>query len=151
MSAVARPTVSRHWVVVVADALEASGFACRAWLAKQGYGPGVLAADGRVPWELPVRMWRAAARAVRDPVLGLHVAERVPTSAPDQFAYMALSSATLREVFESFVRYQDLLTNAGAMTLGRRGDDFGCRPGRRRTEPSRFRAPRRVPPRSGRT
>lgn len=120
-----RPTVASHWTLLVADGLEAVGFRAGAWLRARGYPRARLQAHGeRVPWELAVRLWRAAARATRDPLLGLHVAARVPNRAPHAFTFMAMSAATLKQAFETFVRCQDVVATVRAMTLEHRGDHW---------------------------
>lgn len=64
-------TVAASWLLTVADALSTFGFEAHAWLATHGAPPGVLRrTHERVPWLLTVRLWRAAARRIRDPQLG---------------------------------------------------------------------------------
>lgn len=77
----------------------------------------------RVPWLLTVRLWRAAARRIRDPQLGLHAAARVPTALRDSFVFLAMSSATLRDLFEHYRRFQDLVSTTRSFAIEPDGDD----------------------------
>jgi AraC-like DNA-binding protein len=125
-------SVAASWVVTVADTLATFGFDAHAWLARHGAPPGVLRrTQERLPWIVPIRLWRAAARRIRDPQLGLHAAERVPTALRDSFVFLAMSSPTLRDLFGYYHRFQDLVATTRSLVMEPDGEDTAMvlRPG----------------------
>jgi len=125
-NATKRPTVSASWVITVADALAPLGFDAHGWLAAHGAPPSVLGRPkARVPWALPIAMWDAARAETGDAHLGLHAAETLPTALRDSLAFMAMSSATLGELFDHYHRYQELVSTTRSMAIERAPAEVG--------------------------
>ncbi len=63
----------------------------------------------RIPRSRVIMLWREAAARLRDPHLGLHLAERARPRAANVVTYLSMSSRTLREGLERFIHYQRIL------------------------------------------
>jgi AraC-like DNA-binding protein len=121
-------TVGAAWVRRLLDALSVVGFDARAYCRRRGWDLDRLDhTAARLPWADTSALWQAAARATGDPHLGLHAAASLPDRAQSVFAYLMVSSPTLREAIELMVRYQALHFDGDALSLDDRDDHVALR------------------------
>jgi AraC-like DNA-binding protein len=128
------PTCSTSHIRALLKTLEDAGLntadVCRACGIK-----AVILEDvnARIPRSQLLHLWLQTARRLPDPHLGIHLGERARPRAANVVTYLAMSSHTLREALERFIRYQRILdegsgvqlTDAGAQTFIR--IQFGSR------------------------
>jgi len=128
------PTCSTSHICMLLKTLEAAGVdtvdVCRACGLKAAT---LEDANARIPRSQLLRLWRQTARHLPYPHLGIHLGERARPRAANVVTYLAMSSRTLREALERFIRYQRILdegscvqlTDEGALTFIR--IQFGSR------------------------
>jgi hypothetical protein len=75
------------------------------------------AADGRIPHELALAVWREAELRSGDTAFGLHAAEEIRPGAFDVLDYAIRSSATFGEGLARLVRYHRVLHDAALVRL----------------------------------
>jgi AraC-like DNA-binding protein len=117
-------TVSASLVRYVLAATSRKGAERRAFALEAGLAQ--WAADGdstRLPIAHMVRLWQVSAARLKDPQLGLRVADQWRLGACDITDYLFDTSATLGEAFSQAFRYTPLLNSAGANDVGFEGGD----------------------------
>ncbi|AUX38841.1 AraC family transcriptional regulator [Sorangium cellulosum] len=75
--------------------------------------------DARVPYRQLADLYEAAARWTGDPWFGLHVGASVDTRSFGLLGYLALTTATLEQVFEVLARYLSLWTTSAGFQIDR--------------------------------
>lgn len=111
-------TVSVRSVLPVLGRLRVLGVEVEAVLAAAGTSGGALSsADGRIPHELALAVWREAVRRSGDADFGIHAAEQIRPGAFDVLDYAMRSSATLGEGIDRLVRYHRILHDAAVVRL----------------------------------
>jgi AraC-like DNA-binding protein len=122
------PTVSVRFPRILVLALEERGVDVSAFLARLGIERSLLDnPDGRLPAPADDLLWAAAPTLAKDDDFGLHLGERLPTSAFDLISYTMRSSPTLGGAFERLARYTKLLRDLATIAVETRGDDARIR------------------------
>jgi AraC-like DNA-binding protein len=85
--------------------------------ASRVFPAGLPEAEGRIELEAAAGVWRAAAAAVEDPLVGLRVARELVPGDFGAFEYAVRSSPTLRAAFERVSRYHGLLNDRSRVML----------------------------------
>lgn len=75
--------------------------------------------DARVPYRQLAELYDAAARWTGDPWFGLHVGANVDGHSFDLLGYLALTTATLEQLFEVLARYMPLWTTSAGFHIER--------------------------------
>ena len=118
------PTVSVRFPRILVLALEERGVDVSAFLARLGIERSLLDnPDARLPTDADDLLWTAAPALARDDHIGLHLGERLPTTAFDLISYTMRSSPTLGDAFERLARYTKLLRDQATIAVVTRGDD----------------------------
>jgi AraC-like DNA-binding protein len=116
-------TLAGAWTQFVLRGLEACGLDTRAICQRCGLAYAELDdPDARVPRDASGLVWREAARASHDPLLGLHAAMRMPIGLNNLLAHLVMVSPTLLDGFERAGRYQRTLTHANVLSVRPQGD-----------------------------
>jgi AraC-like DNA-binding protein len=84
-------------------------------------------ADDRVPGRQVEQLWRLAASATDDPLVGLHMAEAYSPGALDIVGYIVLSCRTVGDVLDRVSRYMRVLNDGMRIDVVREGDAAWCR------------------------
>src|SRR5262245_2246120 len=122
------PTVSVRFPRILVLALEERGVDVSAFLARLGIERSLLDnPDARLPTDADDLLWAAAPALARDDDIGLHLGERLPTTAFDLISYTMRSSPTLGGAFERLARYTKLLRDQATIAVETRGDDARIR------------------------
>ncbi len=91
----------------IVQGLTALGLRWRDVFEAGGLDPGYLEqTEGRIPLEAFLGFWPAAARYANDPLLGLHVGEKVKVRAVTLAIYLLMTADTAREGILRVARYQ---------------------------------------------
>jgi AraC-like DNA-binding protein len=128
------PTCSISHIRMLLETLEDAGVdtanICRACGIKAASLEDV---NARIPRLQLRRLWRETARRLPDPHLGIHLGERARPRAANVVTYLAMSSHTLRQALERFIRYQRILDEESCVRLRNEGGrtfihvEFGSR------------------------
>lgn len=110
--------MSSIWLNALLEALEEFGLdaaaLCRAALVDRS----ILAdPETRVPRDVGGRIWRAALKASRDPLLGIHAGAQVQIRVNHVVPLLLMSAATFREGVDVALRFQELLAHARVVTV----------------------------------
>jgi AraC-like DNA-binding protein len=107
----------------LAEAVIAVGIDRERLMAAAGLEPSLLEnADGRLEDAELDRVQGAALDLTGDEALGLHLGERASATAYDMVAYLTSHATTLREGFESFLKFQRILSDTPGSGLEERAD-----------------------------
>jgi AraC-like DNA-binding protein len=116
------PTCSTSHIRALLQTLEDAGLdtgdVCRACGIKAAILEEVNARIPRSQW---LRLWRQTARRLPDSHLGIYLGERARPRAANVVTYLAMSSRTLREALERFIRYQRVLDEGSCVQLNDEG------------------------------
>lgn len=83
--------------------------------------------DDRVPGRQVEQLWRLAANATGDPLVGLHMAEAYSPGALDIVGYIVLSCRTVGDVLDRVSRYMRVLNDGMRIEIVREGPIAWCR------------------------
>jgi len=112
------PTVSVRFPRLLVLALEERGVDVSAFLARLGVERSLLDnPDARLPTPVDDLLWAAAPALAKDDDFGLHLGERLPSSAFDVISYTMRSSPTLGGAFERLARYARLLRETAEIAV----------------------------------
>ena len=124
----AAPSVLGTWTLTVVRALDARGVDGRAVAARAGIDVAAFDdPDRRHPIAATTRLWRLAVEATHDPCFGLWASRFVTQTTFHALGFAVFASRTLRDAFERFVRYSDLVSDAAQIELLDAGDLVRCR------------------------
>lgn len=123
-------------VVAVLGVLESMGLDPDRLLAEAGITRSALAAaDARLPVSDEFAFWNAIVRAAPDPLIGIHIGERVGTGALGGFEYLLRNSGTLRAAVERANHFARLVDDLADIQLIERDDATVLRLDRRGGHP----------------
>jgi AraC-like DNA-binding protein len=120
------PTINSAWVRQLLGAIEELGLDGRTLCRAAGIDAERLEdPEARVPRSRIARLYGETVRRLDDPHLGLHLGERMRPRATNVVLYLAMSSRTLREGMERFIRYQRIFGTGNRMRFEKeRGAGF---------------------------
>jgi len=114
----AAPSVLGTWTLTVVRALDARGIDGRAVAARAGIDVAAFEdPDSRHSIADTTRLWRLAVEATHDPCFGLWASRFVTHTTFHALSFAVFASSTLRDAFERFVRYGDLVSEAAKIEL----------------------------------
>jgi AraC-like DNA-binding protein len=117
------PSVLGTWTLAVVRALDARGVDGRAIASRAGIDVTALDdPDYRHPIAATTRLWRLAVEATHDPCFGLWASRFVTQTTFHALGFAVFASRTLRDAFERFVRYGQLVSDAAEIQLRRVGE-----------------------------
>lgn len=123
-------------VVAVLSVLESMGHDPDRLLAEAGIVRSTLkAGDARLPVSQEFAFWNAIARAAPDPMIGIHIGERVGTGALGGFEYLLRNSDTLRSAVKRANHFGPLVDDLAAIQLIEEDDSTVLRLDRRGGHP----------------
>ncbi|MGK3991022.1 AraC family transcriptional regulator ligand-binding domain-containing protein [Sorangium sp. So ce136] len=112
------PAAFSDFVLLLISAAPKLGLPLEAILRSAGLPPEALCRRGvPIPLSAARHVWSSAERVSGDPVLGLHVAEKLDVGALDILDYLSRSSASFGAALTRFIRFAPLLADAGVMSL----------------------------------
>ncbi|HEY3804025.1 MAG TPA: AraC family transcriptional regulator ligand-binding domain-containing protein [Kofleriaceae bacterium] len=114
--------IRSRFVPLVLKYVAARGGDASAIARELGFSPDVTENDA-LPWRLVSDVSEVAARRLRDPYLGLHMAEAfsVTKGVYGAFEFLGRTAIDLREAFERLVRYQRLINERIRLAVRVRG------------------------------
>lgn len=113
------------WAKAIKAALDASGIDSAALFVEAGLDMAALAdSNARYPLENTTKLWRLAIEATQDPNFGLTVARHTNQTTFHALGFSLMASATLKECFETLVRYFHIATDAAELAFERDGDGY---------------------------
>ena len=114
----AAPSVLGAWTLTVIRALDARGVDGRAVAGRAGIDVAALDdVECRHPIAATTRLWRLAVEATHDPSFGLWASRFVTQTTFHALGFAVFASGTLRDAFERFVRYGNLISDAAQIEL----------------------------------
>ena len=114
----AAPSVLGAWTLTVIRALDARGVDGRVVAARAGIDLAALDnVECRHPIAATTRLWRLAVEATHDPCFGLWASRFVTQTTFHALGFAVFASGTLRDAFERFVRYGNLVSDAAHIEL----------------------------------
>jgi AraC-like DNA-binding protein len=120
----ASPSVLSSWVRALLDAVEAHERDVPALLAEAGFNEESFRdPNSRHPVRDVARLWLLASEAVGDPAFGLRVPKYIRHTTFHALGYAVLASTTMGEALERVVRYCQVVTDSGMITLERADDE----------------------------
>jgi AraC-like DNA-binding protein len=118
IGAPAPPTVSVRMLRICAEALERKGFDVASFLKGLSVERSALDdVDGRVPIDVDLALWGAAALISGDENFGLHAGAELRPEALDVLGYTLGASADIGQAFRRLVRYNRVLHDAAELEL----------------------------------
>jgi hypothetical protein len=116
-------SVSTRSVRPVIERLRALALDSEAVLTSAGCPAAALDdADGRIPHDRALAVWRAAVERSGDDAFGIHAAEQIRAGAFDVLDYATRTSATLGEGLQRLTRYHRILHDVAVVQLSVAGD-----------------------------
>ncbi|WP_224243187.1 AraC family transcriptional regulator [Hyalangium gracile] len=117
-----RGSIAAQAIATVVDAAEEMGISREALLGAIGVTPEALQErDGRLPVAVAMTLFRELERMTGDPTIGLHLTERIRSTAHGVKVYLFRASPTLRSAFERIIRYLPLTNDSQETELEVRG------------------------------
>jgi AraC-like DNA-binding protein len=112
------PTCSTSHIRALLKTLEDAGLNTADVCRDSGIKAVILEdVNARIPRSQLLCLWRQTTRRLPDPHLGIHLGERARPRAANVVTYLAMSSHTLREALERFIRYQRILDEGSCVQL----------------------------------
>ncbi|WP_438008991.1 AraC family transcriptional regulator ligand-binding domain-containing protein [Sorangium sp. So ce321] len=112
------PAAFSDFVLLLISAAPKLGLPLEAVLRSAGLPPEALCRRGvPIPLSAARYIWSSAERVSGDPVLGLHVAEKLDVGTLDILDYLSRSSASFGAALARFIRFAPLFADSGVMSL----------------------------------
>lgn len=107
------------WAKAIKSAVEAAGIDCAPLFEQADLDESALNdPNARYPLENTTQLWGLAVAATKDPSLGLSVARHTNQTTFHALGFSMLASATLKDCFETLVRYFRIVTDAAELEFG---------------------------------
>ncbi|WP_271104300.1 AraC family transcriptional regulator [Pseudomonas tohonis] len=122
------PSTLASWTRALRKQLDALGLDSDSLCRQAGLDPALMDdPNARYPLSATTRLWQLAVQASGDPALGLKISGYVSPTTFHALGYALIASASLREVFERIERYHQVVSDALALQLSRRGERYEFR------------------------
>lgn len=124
------------WAKAIKSAVEAAGVDSAPLFEQAGLDAAALDdPNARYPLESTTRLWGLAVAATGNPNLGISVAKHTNQTTFHALGFSILASATLKDCFETLVRYFRIVTDAAELEFGPADNGYKFIINPRHTEP----------------